>query len=105
MPTSEKEIKIYLDNLRVKLSIFGYVFENRPENNKCLAELNYVVKDVIKELESLEVTHFKRGPKFDVIHGSGNIWEFIKVIKKKKVYIKVNSEILNKNVLIISFHF
>lgn len=104
MVIGKEEIESFLAYLKNKLKIKELNFEARPENEECIAELNLNVLQVKKIISELEVSNYYKGPKDDKVR-DGKYWEFGKLIKGKEVYIKINAELFNKNVICISFHF
>lgn len=91
----------YLQRLRT-----CYSENNLYTNENTLVELNYGLQDVVNEIISLTVENYKET---FIDNQPGKVkpfFCFIKNIKGKQVYIKLKiSEVKNKQVFCVSFHF
>ena len=91
----------YIQRLRT-----SYSENNLYTNDSTLIELNYDSHDVINEIISLTVENYKETFIDDKPEMNNPFYCFVKTINGKQVYIKFKiSEVKNKQVFCISFHF
>ena len=91
----------YIQRLRT-----SYSENNLYTNDSTLIELNYDSHDVINEIISLTAENYKETFIDDKPGMNNPFYCFIKTINGKQVYIKFKiSEVKNKQVFCISFHF
>jgi hypothetical protein len=102
---SEQEVEIYLNELKVKINIFGILFlDDRSKNQQTLHDLEISPAKRYEIINSLKVEDYSQGPLEDKMHGILPLWVFGKQVKKKEVYIKVSMGIENNSAVCISFH-
>ena len=104
---TEAEIERFLRDFKLKLDIWGLLFQNRlnRKNFQTLTELELSVNDVKRELRSLNTSHYSEGPKPDKLYNGAYMWVFGKMVSKHEIYIKVTVGQPNDKVICISFHF
>ena len=91
----------YLQRLRT-----SYSENNSYTNESTLVELNYGLQDIVDEITSLTVENYKETFIDNQPGKMKPFYCFIKNINGKQVYIKFKiSEVKNKQVFCISFHF
>ena len=91
----------YLQRLRT-----SYSENNLYTNESTLVELNYGLQDVVDEIISLTVENYKETFIDNQPGKTKPFYCFIKNINGKQVYIKFKiSEVKNKQVFCVSFHF
>ena len=84
----------------------NYSENNSYTNESTLVELNYGLKDVVNEIISLTVEHYKETIIDNQPGKLQPFYCFIKNINRKQVYIKFKiSEVKNKQIFCVSFHF
>ncbi|MBK8291472.1 MAG: type II toxin-antitoxin system MqsR family toxin [Flammeovirgaceae bacterium] len=103
---SKEETERFLLDFKHKLGFWGLIFRSdRDKNFKTLTTLEYQVKDVKKELNELEVSHYSQGPVVEALFNGAAMWVFGKSVQGKEVYIKITMGQPSDRVICISFHF
>jgi len=105
MQATEEEVKMFLQEFKAKVDVFGIVIRReRAENLQTILDLELTNITVREHIKKLTYKDFYKGPKADSDGGS-SLWEFGKEIKSKEVYIKITLGYLNKPTICISFHY
>ena len=105
MQATEEEVKIFLQEFKAKLDVFGIVIRrDRSENLQTILDLELTNITVREHIKKLVHKDFYKGPVADS-DGGPSLWEFGKEIKSKEVYIKITLGYLNKPTICISFHY
>lgn len=104
---TEGEIEHFLSDFKVKLEIWGLLFQNRlnRKNFQTMSELEINVLDVKRELKTLKVSNYVDGPLPDNLYNGMPMWVFGKEVSKCDIYIKITMGQPNEKVICISFHF
>ena len=100
---NKDEVEGFLNTLKVKLSIYSIIFENRDKNNQTLLDLGITQVQRRKHIDNLQVEDYVSGPTPDNFGGT-DIWVFGVDIYGTEIYIKLQINRLNKPVICISFH-
>ncbi len=99
------EVKLFLEELRTKIEIFGILFrDDRGKNQQTLATLEISPlerKDIIKTLKPED---YSEGPLEEKLHGMLDMWVFGKNVRGHEVYIKISMGTANNQAVCISFH-
>lgn len=100
-----EEITTFLEQAKELLSRGAFVFIPRRKSMQALAAYGLTIKDTKEEILDLKTSDYYKGPKKD-FDMPGVIWEFKKVIRREKFYIKLKIETDKKtNVLkCLGFH-
>jgi len=105
MQATEEEVKIFLQEFKAKVDVFGIVIRReRTENLQTILDLELTNITVREHIKKLMYKDFYKGPTADN-DGDPSLWEFGKEIKGKEVYIKITLGYLNKPTICISFHY
>lgn len=100
-----EEVGIFLEELRVKIKIFGILFlDYRDKNQQTLLDLEIMPNSRKGIIASLKVEDYSQGPIEEKERGIKPMWVFGKIIKQKEVYIKISLGLENSNAICISFH-
>lgn len=102
---SADEVQIFLQDFKMKLSIWGIIFrDERGKNAQALLDLD--ITPVFREtiLKDLQVTDYFEGPKSENLYKGSAMWIFGKTIKGQEVYIKITLGFHGAQVICISFH-
>lgn len=103
--TSEDQIEQFLEEFKVKLSIWGLVLrKDRGKNTQTLADLEITFNDVKEILNGLILEDYVEGPLPDTLYRISELWVFGKEVKSEEIYIKISMGRLNSEVICISFH-
>lgn len=87
---SKSDIAAYLNRVKRLLSVGKYDFVPRRKNMQALAQHGLSIIDAKKEILSLVVDDYYKGPKQDFdINCPGDIWEFKKNVDGIPFYVKV----------------
>lgn len=97
----DKDVKIFLDEFKQKLTTFGVFFVNRPKNLQTLADLEITPKYREQILKELTNEDYCQGPLNNDQYGNNPMWVFGKIIKGQEVYIKITTA---NTAICISFH-
>ena len=102
---TKEEVSSFLEKAKDLLCRGSFLFVSRRKNLQSLAEFGLTIFDAKEEIWDLRTKDYYKGPKKD-FDKPGYIWEFKKVIHKKKFYIKLKiSEENGKEVLkCLGFH-
>lgn len=101
----EKEVVSFLKDFKEKMKIWNVYFrDDRSKNLNAMLALELRSIERKNVLETLEKEDYSSGPIEDKLNGSGDLWVFGKIIKKKEVYIKITLGAPNSGVICISFH-
>ncbi|BAE86296.1 type II toxin-antitoxin system MqsR family toxin [Desulfitobacterium hafniense] len=98
---SEEEVVQFLKEVKKLIGEGKWDFIPRKKNLKGLAELGLTIPLAKREILSLALKHYDRGPLEDKDR-PGQIWEFIKNIEMQEAYIKL--KINQQGCVCISFH-
>lgn len=102
---SGDEVRRFLNNFKVKMSIWEVVFRNdRQKNVDALLSMEIKPNDRKKILEELQVQDYSQGPIIDTLHKGTDMWVFGKKVKGHEIYIKITMGIPQSGVICISFH-
>ncbi len=104
MKTTKDDVKSFLDNLRLKIDIFGIVYLGRNKNLQTLLDLDILPSSRTKIIKELKVEDYSEGPLAENMNGWQDMWIFGKQIKGTEVYIKVTMGNENNKSICISFH-
>ena len=104
MKTTKDDVKSFLDNLRLKIDIFGIVYLGRNKNLHTLLDLDILPSSRTKIIKELKVEDYSEGPLAENMNGWQDMWIFGKQIKGTEVYIKVTMGNENNKSICISFH-
>lgn len=104
MITTKKDVKSFLEDLRLKIDIFGIAYLRRDKNIQTLLDLDITSSSRTKIIKELEVEDYSEGPLVEKMNGWYDMWVFGKQIKGNEVYIKVTMGKENNNSICISFH-
>lgn len=105
MPTTENDVKSFLNEFKVKMGIWQILFRtDRDKNLQTLADLEITQSAARAIIEKLDVVDFSEGPLEEKMHGIGSMWVFGKEVKKKEIYIKVAMGHEKLPVICVSFH-
>ena len=87
---SASDIRLFIDQTKQLLSSGKYDFVPRRKNMQSLARHGLTILDAKKEILSLTVSDYYKGPKQDLDPTRpGDIWEFKKKINGVQFYIKL----------------
>ncbi len=102
---SKQEVEKYLNELRVKIGIFGLLFlDDRGKNQQTLHDLEISPAKRKEIISSLKTEDYSQGPLDEKMRAILPMWVFGKQVKKKEVYIKVSMGLENNEAVCISFH-
>ncbi len=102
---SKHEVETYLEELKLKMDIFGILFlDDRGKNQQTLYDLEISPANRKEIISSLKFEDYSQGPLAEKMHGILPMWVFGKQVKNQEVYIKVSMGIENKGAICISFH-
>jgi len=102
---SLQEVKSYLEELQMKMKIFGILyFDDRTKNQQVLHDLEISPAQRKSVIENLQPEDYSEGPLEEKMHGILPMWVFGKQVKQKEIYIKVSLGIKNTSAVCISFH-
>lgn len=104
MKTTKDDVKSFLDNLRLKIDIFGIVYLGRNKNLQTLLDLDISPSSRTEIIKELKVEDYSEGPLAENMNGWQDMWIFGKQIKGTEVYIKVTMGNENNKSICISFH-
>lgn len=99
------EVQVFLQDLKVKLGIWGVVFrDDRGKNVQTLLELDITPAYREEILKGLQVSDYAEGPKPETLYGGKDMWIFGVNINGREVYIKITLGLCGAQVICISFH-
>ena len=99
------EVKQYLEELELKISIFGILFrDDRGKNQQALASLEIAPGQRKEIIKNLSPEDYVQGPLEEKMHGMLDMWVFGKSMRGSEVYIKVSLGTENNEAVCISFH-
>ena len=100
-----EEVSSFLEKSKELISRGSFAFISRRKNLQSLAEFGLTITDAKEEIFDLRVKDYYKGPKKD-FDMPGYIWEFKKVIHKKKFYIKLKISVENRKEVLkcLGFH-
>jgi hypothetical protein len=102
---SKQEVETYLEELRVKIKIFGILFrDDRGKNQQTLHDLEISPVKRKEIINSLKVQDYSEGPLEEKMHSILPMWVFGKQVNQQEVYIKVSMGNENSQAVCISFH-
>lgn len=103
--TSKNDVEAFLEELRMKLKIWGLLFRSdRGKNAQTLLDLELTIVQVKEIVRGLEVEDFVEGPIPDTLNLGAPLWVFGKYIKSLEIYIKITLGRPNAEAICISFH-
>ena len=92
--TSVVEVTSFLRNFKEKMKFWDVLFrDDRNKNAQALIDLELRPIDRITVLETLDIKDYSEGPLTETLYKGADMWVFGKTVKKKEVYIKINSYI------------
>ena len=99
------EVVQFLQDFKVKLSIWGVVYrDGRPKNAQTLLLLDIIPAQRTAILHSLEPEDYSEGPLEERLYGGSPMWVFGTVVKGTEMYIKITMGTAGMQVICISFH-
>jgi len=102
---TKKDVLEYLEDLKVKIRIFGLVFlDKRGKNYQTLLDLEITPNKRKEIIEGLKAEDYSEGPLEEKMYGILPMWVFGKMVKQKEVYIKISQGKSNQSAVCISFH-
>lgn len=105
--TTQQQVKVFLSEFKVKMSVYNVVFRDDrtlKKNTAALLALDLLPIERKEILSKLEVEDYYQGPTDDKLYQMSPMWVFGKMIKGKEVYIKITIGQENLPVICISFH-
>ena len=82
---SKKEVETYLQEIKVKIKIFGILFlDDRGKNQQTLHDLEISPAKRKEIIGSLNFEDYSQGPLDEKMRGILPMWVFGKQVKKKK---------------------
>jgi hypothetical protein len=102
---AKEDVEKYLNELKVKISIYDiYFLDDRGKNQQALSDLEISPDDRKSIISKLTVKDYSDGPLPERMRGILPMWIFGKEIKAKEVYIKISMGAENDKAICISFH-
>lgn len=102
---SKEEIEAFLEQFKIKVSIWGIVFlDNREKNAQTLLNLNISRLERLNIIKSIKIEDYSQGPIIDALNDYGEMWVFGKDVKGVEIYIKITIGKPNLKSICISFH-
>ena len=101
---TKQEVESFLNDFKIKMSIFHILFDVRGKNAQALLDLEISPIKRIEILKKLTVENYSEGPLEETMRGLLPMWVFGKDVKGTEVYIKISMGIANSNTICISFH-
>ena len=99
------DVNVFLDNFKVKASVFGIKFRNdRTKNIDTLFRLGISAKIRERIVLSLEDVDYCDGPILDSLNKGADMWVFGKDYDGHELYIKISLGDAGDNTVCISFH-
>ncbi len=103
--TSKEEVEAFLEQFKIKVSIWGIVFlDNREKNAQTLLNLNISRLERLDIINSIKIEDYSQGPIIDALNDYGEMWVFGKDVKGVEIYIKITIGKPNLKSICISFH-
>ncbi len=103
--SSQKEVEIFLKELKVKMKIFDILFlDERGKNQQTLHDLEISPNKRKEIIESLKTENYSEGPLEEKMRGILPMWVFGSEVRKKEVYIKISMGLESNSAVCISFH-
>lgn len=103
--TSKEEVEAFLEQFKIKVSIWGIIFlDNREKNAQTLLNLNISRLERLNIINSIKVEDYSQGPIIDALNDYGEMWVFGKDVKGVEIYIKITIGKPNLKSICISFH-
>ena len=101
----EREVKVFLNELKQFLNIWPIVFLHRPKNSlQHLADIGITANRRLEIIVSLETEDYSEGPLNETQQNGTDMWVFGKTVKKTEIYIKLTVNKKTNNIICISFH-
>lgn len=100
-------VELFLKRVRsVATDLDSIYFVPRPENRKCIVDLNLTIEDIAKVLRGLSAADYAKGPEADENGSPGEVWVFKPRLKRSDVYVKFKlyDDGGREKMTIISFH-
>lgn len=105
MATTLQQVEEFLNDFKVKMSIWNILFrDDRKKNMLTLSELELPPIERKKIIEKLVATDYSEGPLEETLYKGNDMWVFGRIVKNKEVYIKITMGIAGSGVICISFH-
>lgn len=102
---TKQEVEEYLNDLFVKIDIFGILFiDQRSKNHQTLLELEITPAKRKEVIRSLKTEDYSEGPLEEKMRELLPMWVFGKEFKNKEIYIKVSMGQPNSTAVCILFH-
>lgn len=102
---SKQEVIEYLQELKVKIKVFGIIFlDERSKNQQTLHDLEISSAKRKEVISSLKFEDYSEGPLEEKMRGILPMWVFGKEVKSNEIYIKVSMGNENNSSICISFH-
>lgn len=103
--TSKEEVEAFLEQFKIKISIWGIIFlDNREKNAQTLLNLNISRLERLNIINSIKVEDYSQGPIIDALNDYGEMWVFGKDVKGVEIYIKITIGKPNLKSICVSFH-
>lgn len=103
--TSKEEVEAFLEQFKIKISIWGIIFlDNREKNAQTLLNLNISRFERLNIINSIKTEDYSQGPIIDALNDYGEMWVFGKDVKGVEIYIKITIGKPNLKSICISFH-
>lgn len=101
---TEDEVKLFLSQFKIKLTIFHIVFVDREKNQNALMELGITSNMRLEIIKNLVVEDYSHTITDNLLYGYGEMWVFGKDLNEEEIYIKISLGKADKSTICISFH-
>lgn len=102
---SKDEVQAFLNDFKVKASIFGIIYRNdRGKNTQALLDLEISQLKRKEIIDSIQVCDYAEGPLEDTLNHIVDMWVFGKQHKDQEIYIKISMGRQDDLAICISFH-
>lgn len=101
---TENEVKLFLSQFKIKLTIFHIVFVDREKNQNALMELGITSNMRLEIIKNLVVEDYSHTITDNLLYGYGEMWVFGKDLNGEEIYIKISLGKADKSTICISFH-
>lgn len=103
--TSKQEIEKFLEELKLKMKVFGILFlDDRGKNQQTLHDLEISPTKRKEIIANLKLEDYSEGPLEEKMRGILPMWVFGKEVKQKEIYVKISMGAKNNSAVCISFH-
>ena len=102
---SKPEVEKFLQELKVKISVFGILFlDDRGKNQQALLDMEIAPAKRREIIERLTPEDYSEGPLPETMRGLLPMWVFGKTMAAVNIYIKITMGRANNSAVCISFH-